>query len=124
MIVKNNSFFRFLLSGGINTAFTYAIYLILLHFLNYKVSYSIAYISGVILSFILNRFFVFATHKGIKSIVLYPFVYVFQYCFGLFIVWLWVSVLKLAPEIAPIVSIILTIPLTFILSRFIFVGRK
>jgi len=124
MLVKNNSFFRFILSGGINTAFTYAIYLISLRFLNYKISYSIAYISGVILSFILNRFFVFATHKGIKSIILYPFVYVFQYFFGLFIVWLWVSELKLAPEIAPIVSIILTIPLTFILSRFVFVGRQ
>lgn len=111
------------MSGGLNTAFTYLIYLLLISFLSYKISYSIAYLLGIIFSFTLNRFFVFDAHKGIRTIVLFPFVYLFQYFLGLFVVWFWVEVLSLDMRFAPIASIILSVPVTFILSRFIFIGR-
>jgi putative flippase GtrA len=117
-------FTRFLCTGGINTAITYTIYLILLQVLNYQVSYTIAYVTGIVIAFLLNRVFVFKTHQGWKSILFYPLVYVFQYLFGILVLWLVVSHIGLDVKFGPLVVVILSIPLTYLLSRLIFVGHK
>ncbi|WCM53073.1 GtrA family protein [Pseudomonas sp. WJP1] len=111
---------RFLLSGGLNTALTYGIYLLVLLFLPYKTSYTISYISGIGIAYALNRFFVFKGHQGIKSIAFLPFIYLIQYLFSLLIVWVWVEKLGYDQRVAPLIAITITIPLTFILSKMIF----
>lgn len=113
---------RFLLSGGLNTVFTYGIYLLLLQIVNYKAAYSTAYIAGIILAFMMNRSFVFRAHRGWKSAVLFPFVYLAQYLVGLLVAIGWVEKLGLPPEGAPLAAIVVTIPVTFVLSRAVF-GR-
>ncbi|MGF6113685.1 GtrA family protein [Pseudomonas frederiksbergensis] len=114
---------RFLLSGGLNTALTYAIYLLVLLFLPYKTSYTISYISGIGIAYALNRFFVFKGHQGIKSVALLPLVYLVQYLCSLLILWVWVEQLGYDQRIAPLIAIIITIPLTFILSKLIFAKK-
>lgn len=111
---------RFLLSGGLNTALTYGIYLLVLLFLPYKTSYTISYISGIGIAYALNRFFVFKGHQGIRSVALLPLVYLVQYLCSLLILWVWVEKLGYDQRIAPLIAIIITIPLTFILSKLIF----
>lgn len=120
MSVGKSSFVRFLISGGINTGATYAGYLVLLNFTGYKLAYSIAYIFGIALAFMVNRFFVFRTHRGWQSIMLFPFVYLAQYLASLAIVWICVDQLSLKKEVAPLIAVTITIPLTFMLSRFVF----
>jgi putative flippase GtrA len=117
-----NRFIRFLCTGGLNTAVTYGIYLLLLQVTNYQISYTIAYVTGIIFTFLLNRLFVFKTHQGLKSLVLFPLVYVFQYFFGMLILWLGVQYLNLDVKFGPLVVVILSIPLTYLLSKFVFVG--
>lgn len=114
-------FVRFLLTGGLNTALTYFVYLILMSFLPYIWSYSISYVCGIFLSFMLSRFFVFKEHQGLKSALLFPFVYLAQYILGVVIVWLWVNKLLLSEYLAPLAAIALTLPLTFVLSKLVFV---
>jgi len=121
-MVATSSFLRFLISGGVNTAATYAVYLVLLQFIEYKVAYTIAYVFGIVLAFVINRLFVFRTHRGWRSMVLFPFVYLAQYLVSLGVVWVWVERLHLWKEAAPLVAIVITIPMTFVLSRFVF-GR-
>ncbi len=121
---SRSSLVRFLLSGGINTAFTYAVYLLLLHVLSYRVAYTASYIAGIALAFMLNRSFVFRTHRGWKSVVLFPFVYVAQYLLGLLVAIGWVETLQLPAEGAPLAAIAVTIPATFLLSRAVFGGSK
>jgi putative flippase GtrA len=121
--IAASSFLRFLISGGVNTAATYAVYLALLHIVRYKAAYTIAYIFGILLSFAINRFFVFQTHRGWRSILLFPFVYLSQYLVSLGVVWTWVEHFHLMKELAPLVAIVITIPLTFVLSRLVF-GRQ
>ncbi|WP_454846339.1 GtrA family protein [Pseudomonas farris] len=111
---------RFLVSGGLNTALTYGIYLLVLLFLPYKTSYTISYISGIGIAYALNRFFVFKGHQGVKSVALLPLVYLIQYLFSLLILWVWVEKLGYDQRVAPLIAIIITIPLTFILSKLIF----
>jgi len=117
-------FFRFLLTGGLNTCVTYGLYLILLNFFTYTVSYSISYVCGILLAFLLSRYFVFKEHQGLKSVLFFPLVYVAQYLFGLLIVWIWVSVLRLPESLAPLTAVALSLPLTYTLSKFVFTKQK
>jgi putative flippase GtrA len=121
--VAASSFLRFLISGGVNTVTTYAVYLALLQVTGYKLAYSIAYVFGIVLSFVINRFFVFQTHRGWRSMLLFPLVYLAQYVVSLGVVWAWVECFHLMKELAPLVAVVITIPLTFVLSRFVF-GRR
>lgn len=117
-------FFRFLLTGGLNTGLTYLLYLILLNFLPYLWSYSISYVCGIGLAFGMSRFFVFKEHQGLKSILLFPLVYIVQYGVGLFVVWFWIKKLLLPEYLAPLAAIALSIPLTYLLSKLVFVKAK
>ena len=114
---------RFLLAGGLNTLITYLIYLGLLRVLGYQISYAIAFVIGIVISYALNRAFVFKVHQGYRSAVLLPLVYLLQYLIGAAVVWTWVDVLHQQPAVAPAISIIITLPFTYFLSKFVFVGK-
>lgn len=113
--------FRFLLSGGLNTALTYGLYLALLGTLPYGVSYSIAFVSGIALAYVLNRVFVFRSHRGLQSVLWMPLMYLLQYLTGMLVVWTWVHILHWHAALAPLVAILVTLPLNFAVSRFAFV---
>jgi putative flippase GtrA len=117
-------FVRFLLTGGLNTGITYGLYLILLNFFAYTLSYSISYVCGILLAFILSRYFVFKEHQGLKSIIFFPLVYIAQYFFGLLVVWIWVRFLLLPESLAPLAAVILSLPLTYTLSKLVFIKNK
>jgi len=114
---------RFLLAGGLNTLATYALYLALLAPLGYRVSYAIAFVAGIVLAYFFNRLFVFKEHRGVRSLAMLPLVYLAQYGLGAGIVHVWVEVLGQAKELAPLLAIIITIPVTFLLSKLAFVRR-
>ena len=122
-MVSASSFLRFLISGGVNTAATYAVYLVLLGVMGYKLAYTVAYVFGIALAFVINRLFVFQTHRGWRSMVLFPFVYLAQYLVSLAVIWAWVERLHLPKQVAPLIAIVITIPLTFVLSRLVFLRR-
>lgn len=124
MKFNKTSFFRFVLSGGANTVLTYLLYLLLILFLDYKVSFTISYVAGMIFSYFANRFFVFNSGRGVNSAILFPVVYLIQYGCGLFIVWCWVGFFSLPEIFAPIVSVALLVPLTYIMMRFVFKDLK
>jgi putative flippase GtrA len=113
-------FIRFLLSGGLNTAATYLLYLLLLYFLPYSISYTVSFIAGIVIAYFLNRLFVFRNSAGWRTVTLFPLVYLIQYLAGLGIVLIWVEVFGWSAFFAPLAAIIFTIPLTFILSYWVF----
>ncbi|WP_225042331.1 GtrA family protein [Xanthomonas campestris] len=119
-LVRKSSFVRFLISGGINTVATYAVYIALLQVTSYKVAYTVAYVFGIFIAFFINRLFVFQTHRGWGSLLMFPFVYLAQYLVSLAVVFAWVEHLKMSAALAPLIAIVVTIPLTFVLSRFVF----
>lgn len=121
---QNFSFARFIASGAANTLTTYALYLTLLNIANYKTSYTISYIFGILLSYTLNRYFVFKSTKGTLSIILFPLVYLVQYLTNFGILWLWVEHFNFDEKIAPLIAITITIPLTYVLSKAIFSTTK
>ena len=114
---------RFLLAGGLNTAVTYLMYLGLLQVTSYQISYAIAFASGIAISYVLGRVFVFKVHQGYRSALMLPIVYLIQYLTGAAMVWVWIDLLQQHPMLAPAISIAVTLPLTYFLSKFAFVGK-
>jgi putative flippase GtrA len=114
---------RFILAGGLNTAVTFVLYVTLLAFLPHPVAYSVTFMVGVVLSYLLNRSFVFKSVGGVTTMLLFPMVYVVQYLVGLLVVLVWVDILGLPAELASIAAVIVTLPITYGLLRWVFVTR-
>ncbi|AOZ94735.1 GtrA family protein [Paenibacillus crassostreae] len=119
----NKEFLKFIISGGINTVATYGIYLLLLLLWEYMISYTISYVLGIFLSYYLNTFFVFKEKVTFLKFIKFPVVYLVQYLMNLVILHLLVEYIKLPAEIVPIIVVILTMPITYLLSKYIIKGR-
>ena len=121
--IERHRFVRFLITGGLNTIVTYLLYLMLLRIVPYQISYTISYVTGIVLSYLLSRHFVFRTHQGFKTVFLFPLVYVAQYVLGLLLLWLWTDAAGLNPQLGPLAVIAITVPMTYFLSRLTFSGK-
>jgi putative flippase GtrA len=119
----NSSFTRFLVLGSANTVVTYGLYLALLPLLPYQACYTVAYIAGIVVAYVFNRNLVFLSHRGMRSVVLLPFVYLAQYLVSLLVLWLWIDKAGLSPALGPLIAIAITVPMTYLLSREIFSQR-
>jgi putative flippase GtrA len=115
-----SAFGRFLLAGVFNTAVTYGLYLVLLWFLSYRVSYTISYVAGIALAYELNRGFVFRARRSAASLAATPLIYLLNYLIGLGIVSLTVGGFGLDARVGPLIAIVCTIPVTFVLTRWVF----
>jgi putative flippase GtrA len=108
---------RFLLSGGLNTLLTFCLYWLLLLWVHYQVAYAVSYVAGIALGYLLNVKFVFRVRHSMRKAALFPFVYLINYVCGAAIVALVVNVLRWDVRVAPLIAILLTLPLTFLLTR-------
>lgn len=115
---------RFLAAGVINTVLTYVLYILLLQVTPYRVAFTIAFVLGILLSYALNARFVFARPAAWGSFLRFPFVYLGQYLAGLVIVSLLVDRLGVDARLAPLLALIVTIPLTYVLTRAVFIGKE
>ena len=110
---------RFMIVGAINTVVGYGLYLVLLSTVGYAYAYTAAYIAGIALSYMLNTRFVFRVQRRVRGMLLFPLVYVAQYLVGVVTLQLAINQLGVPQKLALLVSIGVTIPLTFLLSRLI-----
>ena len=114
---------RFLLAGMTTTVFSYAIYIFLLLMLPYMLAYVISYAAGIVFSYFINTHFVFRQRFSWKSFFQFPLVYAAQLVINLFVLWLAVDRFGIKPELAPIVAIIVSIPVTYFMSHAIIKKR-
>ncbi len=111
-------FARFLIVGATNTAFSYVLFVLLYAVMHYQVAYALAYCAGIVLSYFLNVHFVFRTQRSLASFLKFPLVYLVQYGLGALVLWLLVRT-GLDPRLAMAGVIVVTIPVTFLASRFV-----
>jgi putative flippase GtrA len=112
-------FGRFLIVGCLNTAFAYALYFLLNHWLHYQLAYALAYVAGIFFSYGLNTRWVFKTAMNWKSFFAFPLVYVFQYSMNAILLHVLVEMFNLSEWLSPFLVIIVSIPMTFVLSRYV-----
>ena len=109
----------FLAGGFLNTLLTYGIYLLLNMYISYQKSYVIAYITGIVFSYLFNAQIVFNVKKSWKGLMAYPLVYLLQYILAALMLSLMVERLGIPKEIAPLLIIVLLLPVTYLLSKII-----
>lgn len=116
-------FARFLVVGVANTLLGYVLYLAANRFMDYRWAYTFSYVVGIGISYLLNSWVVFREPLSLAKLLKFPVVYLAQYVVGLGVVWLFVSRLGLPESLAPLVVLPITVPLTYVLSRFVLTPR-
>ncbi|MBN9359131.1 GtrA family protein [Herbaspirillum huttiense F1] len=115
--LRQNRFLRFLFTGGLNTLATYVLYLALKLVIAYQVAYFVSYVCGIVFAYFLSTLFVFEKPVSLRTFVRFPLVYVVQYGLGAVLLAFFVETLGLSPSVSPLLVIILTLPVSFLLSR-------
>jgi putative flippase GtrA len=113
-------FRRFVVTGAVNTAASYALYFVLLQVVPYLVAYTIAYASGIILSYLLMARFVFRAPARWATALRFPLIYVAQYFIGSVTIYLLVEHAGVAPWLAAGIAMLIVVPTTFVLARLVF----
>lgn len=111
---------RFLLSGALNTLASWGVYAFLLQVLPYGVSYTIAYAFGIALAYLLYRFYVYGRAGRPYSPLWVVLIYLVQYLLGIGLVNVWVLLLRQPALWAPLFSVAISLPLTYLLSWWVF----
>lgn len=116
--ILNTQIFRFMFMGAVSTGAMFIMYLIFNQVLGYQISYLISYVLTVFFSYVLNSKYVFNTPMSWQTFLQFPLVYVFQY--GTSALGLEVLVrIGFSVTYAPLMIILLLLPITFLLSRLI-----
>lgn len=126
MSKKHGEIIRFILVGGINTVNYYWIYLLLLKVfdIQYLVSHILSFIISFIISFYLNCYFVYRVQPTIKKFIQFPITQVVNMGLQTLLLFVFVQLLHENETFAPFIGLIFTIPITFILSRWILVDKQ
>jgi putative flippase GtrA len=113
---------RFVVGGGLNTAVTYCVYLLLHQVLSYQRAYLIAYAAGIVFSYFFNSTVVFKRRMSWSGMLVFPLVYLVQYAISALALGAIVEYSPVSSKLAPLVVSVLTLPVTFVLTRFV-LGR-
>jgi len=122
MSPMNQEWLRFAGVGLFNTVAGYVLYLLLLRFLPYPVSFALTYAAGIFISYGLHSRFVFRRSLEWNKAIRYPAVYGVQYVLGALLLWAAVELLAVDPRIAAILAVASTVPVVFLMSRRIIRG--
>ncbi|HEH2486511.1 TPA: flippase GtxA [Staphylococcus aureus] len=112
---------KFIIVGGINTLNYYVVYLLLLKSLHieYMISHITGFLVAFVISYYLNCYFVYRVKPTWRKFISFPITQIVNVSLQTVLLYVFVSWLNLPAEIAPFAGLIITIPITFILSKWI-----
>ena len=116
---------KFVIVGGINTFNYYVVYLLLLKVLNvqYLVSHITGFIVALIISYYLNCYFVYKVQPTMRKFLQFPITQLVNVGMQTLLLFIFVRFFHINSVIAPFAGLIITIPVTFILSKYILRDR-
>ncbi|RZI14582.1 flippase GtxA [Staphylococcus aureus] len=112
---------KFIIVGGINTLNYYVVYLLLLKLLHieYMISHITGFLVAFVISYYLNCYFVYRVKPTWRKFISFPITQIVNVSLQTVLLYVFVSWLNLPAEIAPFAGLIITIPITFILYKWI-----
>ena len=112
---------KFIIVGGINTLNYYVVYLLLLKLLHieYMISHITGFIVAFVISYYLNCYFVYRVKPTWRKFISFPITQIVNVSLQTVLLYVFVSWLNLLAEIAPFAGLIITIPITFVLCKWI-----
>lgn len=110
-------FIFFVFVRGVCAVLSYGCYLLMLIWFRYEVAYVGSYVIGIGLAYLASAMVVFKQPLNRKSAMLFPLVYLIQFVLGLLLLRLAVETFGVPEWAALAVSVILTLPLTYYMSK-------
>ena len=108
-------FARFVVVGAANTALSYAIYLLLLLSVDYRIAYTVAYVAGLVVGYLAQARLVFGARLGARSAVAYLATYAAMYLASVLMLWIAVDLLGVPKPWAMLAALCVTVPASFLL---------
>ena len=121
---KYNEVLLWALGGGINTVFTYGLYLALNLVFSYRVAFTASYVLGIVFAYFYNSLVAFKRPLSLKKFLQFPLVYLVQYLLSIGLLSVFVQTLDVSETLAPIFVLILVMPVTYLLSKWILKGKN
>ena len=118
-----HTFVKFGMVGVFATILHYGIYWVLQRFIEVNVAYSVAYFFAFIANFYLTSYFTFGTSPSWKKLFGMGGAHVVNWLLQLALLntFLWMGVAK---EWAPIPVFVISVPVNFLLVRFVFTSKN
>lgn len=112
---------KFIIVGGINTLNYYVVYLLLLKLLHieYMISHITGFLVAFVISYYLNCYFVYRVKPTWRKFISFPITQIVNVSLQTVLLYVFVSWLNLPAEIAPFAGLVITITITFVLSKWI-----
>lgn len=112
---------KFIIVGGINTLNYYVVYLLLLKLLHieYMISHITGFLVAFMISYYLNCYFVYRVKPTWRKFISFPITQIVNVSLQTVLLYVFVYWLNLPAEIAPFAGLVITIPITFVLSKWI-----
>ena len=117
------AFPRFVIAGGLNTLLTYVLYLMLLQIMPYFWAYSVTYVVGIGLGYLINTFWVFKRQPSLRTAMAYPLTYGLNYLLGAVLLWFLVEWARIPKAAAPLIIVAVSVPVMYLITRAIFRSR-
>ncbi|MGK0554292.1 GtrA family protein [Macrococcus capreoli] len=114
-------FIKFVCVGVMNTANYYLVYLLLLKILhcNYLFSHITGFLCAFVISYFLNCYFVYHVQPTWKKFLAFPLTQVVNMGVQTLLLYLFVDIFAMNTIWAPFPALILTIPVTYIMTTYI-----
>lgn len=121
LIQTHAEILKFIIVGGINTLNYYVVYLLLLKLLHieYMISHITGFLVAFMISYYLNCYFVYRVKPTWRKFISFPITQIVNVSLQTVLLYVFVSWLNLPAEIAPFAGLVITIPITFVLSKWI-----
>ncbi len=110
-------FSRFLFVGAINSVATFALYQLLLLAAPYRVAFTLSFFAGIMFSMVASAHIVFGRRLHFVSAASFTIYYIISYGLSLLILTAAVDRIMVSPRIAPIVVLVIMVPINFLGSR-------
>ena len=117
-IFFSKQFIIFVVIGVINTFNGTIFSVIYSKFMNSNVAFVFGYISGLIISYILNSYFTFKEHMDIKKFIKFTISCMPNFLIQYIVVYIVFNIMGLPNVIAYLLAAIIGVPVTFILMKF------
>jgi putative flippase GtrA len=113
---------RFIIIGVSNVIFTYIVYLLANIVAAYTVAFTVSFSFGILFSAYWNSRYSFSTRLTVGRLAVFTFVCLINYFIGLAILKLLVETFDVHEAVAPLLTIAVMVPISFVGTRFALVG--
>lgn len=115
----NNEFTKFIIVGVINTGHYYLIYLCYLQLLHthYFLAHVLGFASSFIGSFFLNSYITYQVKPTLAKFIRFPLTQVVNILSSTALIFIFIEWLQMSNHVAPLIAVVFTIPITFIVTR-------